>query len=202
MDQSFFHYAFITIFMVFVAIRLTYHRKAQRAMGKAEFKEGKLHIALRLIFGIPFMLTLVAYMFRPDILSWAALPLPAWLQWSGLVMAVVSLPLLWWVHWALGSNFSGTLHVREEHTLVTHGPYRWVRHPMYTVFYIYLLGILLLTANWFIGGFFLVGLTIVVVTRLKNEESAMVEKFGNRYREYMKYTGRFLPPISTHYARS
>jgi protein-S-isoprenylcysteine O-methyltransferase Ste14 len=202
MEQSFFHYAFIAVFLAFVALRLTYHRKARRTMGKAEFKEGKLHIAVRLIFGIPFLLTLVAYMFQPEILSWAALPLPAWLRWIGLVMAAGSLPLFWWVHSALGSNFSGTLHVREEHTLVTHGPYRRVRHPMYTAFYIYLLGILFLTANWFIGGFFLTGLTVVVINRLKNEESAMVEKFGDRYLEYMKHTGRFLPPISTHYAGS
>ena len=206
MDQTFFHYAFIAIFLVFVVIRVTYHRKAQRTMGKAEFKEGKQHIALRLIFGIPFMLTLVAYMFRPDILSWATLPLPEWLRTVGLVMAAVSLPLFWWVHSSLGSNFSGTLHVREEHTLVTHGPYRWVRHPMYTGFYLFMVGILLLTTNWFIGGVFLVGLTVVVVNRLNNEEMVMVEKFGDRYREYMKHTGRFLPQIHSqrepsHYAR-
>ena len=198
MEPIFFHYAFIAIFLVFVAIRLTYHRKAQRSMGKAEFKEGKLHIAMRLTFGIPFLLTLVAYMFRPEVLSWAALPLPAWLRGAGFAMAAASLPLFWWVHRALGSNFSGTLHVREEHTLVTHGPYRWVRHPMYTAFYIYLTGILLLTANWFIGGFFLAGLTLVVVNRLKNEELAMVEKFGERYRDYMRRTGRFLPAFNTH----
>jgi len=195
MDQMFFHYAFAAIFVAFTMIRIGYHQFAARKMGRAEFKEGKLHIALRLIVGLPFMILLVAYMINPALLSWAEMSLPEWLQWVGLVLGLISLPLLWWIHWALGSNFSSTLHVREEHTLVTNGPYHWVRHPMYTDFYMFLTSILLLTGNWFIGGVMLVALTLIVVTRVKNEEAAMIEKFGDKYRQYMKCTGRFLPPI-------
>jgi protein-S-isoprenylcysteine O-methyltransferase Ste14 len=110
-------------------------------------------------------------------------------------LGLASLPLIWWVQWALDINFSTTLHVRDKHTLVRHGPYRWVRHPMYTALYIHLLAILLLTANWFVGGMFLLMQTIIIALRLRNEEAAMVEKFGNEYREYMKHTGRFLPKL-------
>jgi protein-S-isoprenylcysteine O-methyltransferase Ste14 len=68
---------------------------------------------------------------------------------------------------------------------------------MYTTFYLFVLGVLLLTANWFIGAPLLIGLTLIVVTRLRNEEAAMTEKFGDSYREYIRHTGRFLPRITS-----
>jgi protein-S-isoprenylcysteine O-methyltransferase Ste14 len=141
------------------------------------------------------MTLLLAYMFRPGLLSWAALDLPAWAQWLGVAMGAASLLLIWWVQAALGSNFSTTLHLREEHTLVSHGPYRWVRHPMYTVLYLHLLAIFLLTQNWLIGGFFLSALTIIIATRLAKEEAVMIEKFGEEYQAYMLRSGRFLPRL-------
>jgi protein-S-isoprenylcysteine O-methyltransferase Ste14 len=191
----FFHYNFIAVFLAFMVIRVIYQRIALRTRGNVEFREGKVALALRLVLAVPFVGVLVIYMVQPGSLSWAALPLPEWARWIGLVMAGSAVPLLWWVHWALGSNFSGLLHLREEHTLVTYGPYRWVRHPMYTVFYIYMVGLLLLTCNWLIGGLFLLGVTVAVVPRLPREEAAMIEKFGDGYRDYMKRTGRFLPPL-------
>ncbi len=194
-DNLFFHLVFVSVFLAFTVIRAYYHRLASRTMGKADFKEGRLHIALRMVFGIPFVLAVFAYMFRPQILGWADLNLPEWMQWLGVILGVASIPLIWWVQEALGSNFSTVLHVREEHTLVTQGPYRWVRHPMYTALYMNLLGAFLLTGNWFIGGFFLGALTLIVATRLKREEQAMLDKFGDQYRAYMHQTGRFLPRI-------
>ena len=104
--------------------------------------------------------------------------------------------LIWWVQWALGSNFSTTLHVRDEHTLVTHGPYRWVRHPMYAVLYVHMVALFLISANWLIGGALLLVLTLVVAVRLGKEEAVMVEKFGDEYRAYMERTGRLLPRVS------
>jgi protein-S-isoprenylcysteine O-methyltransferase Ste14 len=97
------------------------------------------------------------------------------------------------VHTALGDNFSTTLHLRENHTLVTDGPYRWIRHPMYTVLYVHLIGIFLLTGNWLIGGVYFLALSLIIVFRLNREEATMVEKFGDQYRQYMEQTGRFLP---------
>lgn len=195
MSQTFFHVAFVAVFVGFTAIRAAYNRKAEQERGAVEYKEGQRHVLLRLIFGIPFMLLLVGYVVWPRLLGWAALPLPRWSQWLGLALGLVSLPLVWWVQWALGANFSTTLHVRDEHTLVTHGPYRWVRHPMYTVLYVHLLALFLLTANGFIGGVPLVALTLIVVTRLSNEEATMTEVFGDRYRHYAGRTGRFLPRL-------
>ena len=194
-DNLFFHLVFVVVFLAFTAIRAVYQQRASRTKGKADYKEGRLHVALRMLFGIPFILTLFAYMFRPQILEWADLNLPEWMQWMGVILGVASIPLIWWVQEALGSNFSTVLHVREEHTLIMDGPYRWVRHPMYTALYMNLLAVFLLTENWFIGGFFLGALTLIVAARLKREEQVMLEKFGDEYRAYMQQTGRFLPRL-------
>jgi protein-S-isoprenylcysteine O-methyltransferase Ste14 len=200
MDPIFFHYNFIAVFLAFMVIRVAYQRIALRTRGKVDIREGNLAKVMRLVWAVPLLAVLITYMVRPDALSWAALPLPEWAQWLGLAMAWGALPLLWWVHWALGSNFSGLIHIRDEHTLVTHGPYRWVRHPMYTVFYVYMTGLLLLTSNWLIGGLFLLGVTLAVIPRLPREEALMIEKFGDTYREYMKRTGRFLPRLGANRA--
>ena len=195
MGSTFFHYNFIAVFLAFMVIRVAYQRIALQTRGKVDIREGNVAKVMRLVLAVPLLGVLITYIVRPDTLSWAALPLPEWARWLGLAMAWGALPLLWWVHQSLGSNFSGLIHLREEHTLVTYGPYRWVRHPMYTVFYIYMIGLLLLTANWLIGGLFLLGVTLAVIPRLPREEALMIEKFGDNYRDYMKRTGRFLPRL-------
>jgi protein-S-isoprenylcysteine O-methyltransferase Ste14 len=189
----FFHLSFVFVFLAFTAIRAHYHKRATQSRGQVEYKEGRLHTAMRLIVGIPFMLALLVYMIQPGWFAWAGLQLPLGARWAGLLLGATSIPLIGWVQAALGSNFSTTLHVRQEHTLVTRGPYRWVRHPMYTVLFIHLVAVLLLTANWFIGGVPLLAFMLIVATRLKNEERVMVEKFGQVYQDYMQSTGRFLP---------
>jgi len=193
--DTLFHLGFVILFLGFTVIRAYFHKKAQETRGPAEYKEGKLHTALRLIVGIPFMLSLLVFMIRPGWFTWASLPLPLWARWIGLILGIASLPLILWVQIALGSNFSTTLHVRQDHDLVTQGPYRWVRHPMYTVLFVHILALLLLSSNWYIGGVPLLAFTFIVAARLKNEERAMAEKFGSAYQDYIRRTGRFLPRL-------
>jgi protein-S-isoprenylcysteine O-methyltransferase Ste14 len=193
MNDTFFHAVLVGVFLAFTGIRAYYHRKATKQMGNAEYKEGRRLQALRMVFGIPMILALLAYIVQPATLAWAKVALAQWTQWVGVALGLASLPLIWWVQWALDVNFSVVLHVRDEHTLVTHGPYRWVRHPMYTVLYVWIIALFLLSQNMVIGAGFLIPLTVIVITRLKNEEAAMIEKFGDEYRRYMAQTGRFLP---------
>jgi protein-S-isoprenylcysteine O-methyltransferase Ste14 len=195
MNQTFLHLTFIFVFVAFMGIRAYYFRKAQTQGGKAEYKEQNI-TKIRQTIGWLFPLTVLAYMIRPSILGWADLPLPGWVQWTGVALGLASLALIWWVQWALDVNFAVTLHVRDEHTLITHGPYKWVRHPMYTTLYVHALSCFFLTTNWLVGGFYLAALTWIVIVRLKNEETTMIEKFGDEYREYMSRTGRFFPKFT------
>lgn len=123
-----------------------------------------------------------------------SLEFPGWLRWTGAALGVVCIPLFFWILRSLGTNITPTVATRKDHTLITHGPYRWVRHPLYTVGMLFWTGISLTTANWLIGGTIILG-TLFLVIRTPIEEEKLIEKFGDEYREYMKRTGRFFPRL-------
>jgi protein-S-isoprenylcysteine O-methyltransferase Ste14 len=108
---------------------------------------------------------LLVYFFIPERLAWASLPFPAWLRWTGFGLGVLAVMATWWTEASLGLNFNVTLHLREGHTLVTHGPYRWVCHPMYTSLLGVTISWLLLSANWVVGLPGLAGLLTIVANR-------------------------------------
>lgn len=135
------------------------------------------------------------YTLVPRWMIWSALALPPWLRWTGAAFSVGGVLLLGRTHMTLGRNFVGGATLHQEHQLITAGPYRWTRHPMYTAFFLLMVGYFLLSANWFVGLMWL-GLVIwVVAWRLDKEEGLLLEKFGDDYRAYMQRTGRFLPRL-------
>lgn len=103
------------------------------------------------------------------------------------------------VHHFLGKNFSSELRIRPDHELVTEGPYRYVRHPMYTSFFVMMTGLFLLSGNWLICGSALLVLIFVMVVRTPREERMMEGRFGDAYRHYMARTGRYLPKLRVNY---
>jgi protein-S-isoprenylcysteine O-methyltransferase Ste14 len=108
---------------------------------------------------------------------------------------VATIGLLLWIHRALDKNFSTTARIRADHTLITSGPYRWVRHPMYPVLMLFSLAAFLLSANWFIGAPPILIVALIMATRPPKEEQLLIAKFGDQYRAYMQQTGRFLPRV-------
>ncbi len=127
-------------------------------------------------------------------MAWAHLPLPTWLRWTGGVLMVICLPLVYWLFSSLGKNITGTVAIRKEHTLVTHGPYRWVRHPLYSVAFLLFTGFSFLAANWFIP-LTVLGTMFILTQRTPIEEAKLIERFGDEYRQYMLETGRYFPRI-------
>ena len=185
----------VALGVVFAALAVvrTYYQIQARRSGPATQLESPLNVALRAIGGLAAFAILILYLVRPELLGWASLALPAWLRWLGAPLGVAGVLLLAWVHQELGRNFSGTLQLRAEHTLVTTGPYRRVRHPMYTAFFCVVLSFFLLSANWLIGAIFIGGLSAVMISRVSKEERVMADKFGAEYQAWAAHTGRFLP---------
>ncbi len=103
--------------------------------------------------------------------------------------------MLYWVVSSLGSNISETFLTKERHVLVTHGPYRWVRHPLYTVATIGFVSLSILAANWFMMSMALLAFIGISVLVIPKEEAELIQKFGDEYREYLKRTGRFAPRL-------
>lgn len=103
--------------------------------------------------------------------------------------------MLWRSHADLGRNWTPTLSLRDEHTLVTDGVYKHIRHPMYAAHYLWAIANVLMLPNWLAGYAFLVASVLQVVTRIKAEEEMMIEQFGEQYESYMNKTGRLIPRI-------
>ena len=197
MNDSAIRIGLFTLVFLFFIVRAYHHRKAETEGGKIEYREKNLSAirVMRGVGGIVFLSALASYFVAPQWVDWAAIPLPDGLRWAGLALGYANLPLLWWIEATLGKNFNTTLHLREGHTLVTDGPYRWVRHPMYTSLFIFTIALLLASANWLIGLPLVLSLIVIVVNRIDREEALMMEQFGDEYREYMKRTGRLLPRL-------
>jgi protein-S-isoprenylcysteine O-methyltransferase Ste14 len=122
-------------------------------------------------------------------------PLQAWrlpLGVAGLALAAV---LFYRAHADLGTNWSPTLTVRKEHTIVTTGVYARVRHPMYSSFLVLALAQALLVPNWIGGLSGLAGLALFLLARVGREERMMEETFGEQYRLYARRTGRLWPRL-------
>ena len=103
--------------------------------------------------------------------------------------------LFYRVHKELGRNWSDSLEVREQQKLVTDGLYAYVRHPMYTAFFLWAVAQALLLPNWFAGLAGLVGFGTLFLFRVGREEAMMLDAFGDEYRAYMARTARLIPHI-------
>lgn len=187
----------LLLWAALVAIRLYYSglggafSKAERSASKHE-REGSAVIVVRLLL-IPWLAVVVVYVVAPGLLVALQVDLPGWARWLGAGAWLASLALLLWVHRSLGRNFSGLLRTRADHELVTWGPYRYVRHPMYPTFLLLSAGMFLLTAHWVIGLPPFLGVAMVMAFRTPREEAMMIERFGDEYRSYANSVGRYLP---------
>ena len=157
-------------------------------------REDRLTVPLATSMSVLVTIAGLVHVFAPQRTRWATLPTPTWSRWVGVGLGIVSLPLFAWTHHALGKNWSAALVTKKEHTLVSSGPYRWIRHPMYTALILQYVAFLLVSANWVIGIAGL-GISVLCVARVGEEEALMVDEFGDQYRAYMQRTGRFLPPV-------
>lgn len=195
--ESTFHLIFIAIFVLSFSISVYHRHRARKQSGKIPRQaEGKLFIALRLLLAVPLYLAMFAYMINPQWVAWSVLALPMWLRWLGAGLGVAIIPLLYWLFRSLGKNVSETVLTKERHELVTHGPYRWVRHPLYTTASLGIFALGLVAANWFMLLMILLIMMMLPALAAK-EEAQLIEKFGNAYREYMQRTGRFLPRLNS-----
>lgn len=173
-----------------------YHRVRSQATGERldRRQEGWFILLTLRPVGIAAMLGLLAYMINPAWMRWSSMPLPVWLRWTGIGLGVLAGFLVTWTMHTLGRNLTDTVVTRKEHSLVTKGPYRWIRHPFYICVTLMMLANGLATTNWFI----LICGTLAVLLLVKRtpiEEQKLLDRFGDEYRAYAQRTGRFFPRI-------
>jgi protein-S-isoprenylcysteine O-methyltransferase Ste14 len=146
------------------------------------------------IGGLILWLSPFVYLVNPAWMAWSKVGLPEWARWLGVLMGVLCTLGIYWLFSSIGSGITPTSATRREHKLVTRGPYRWVRHPLYTIGSSMFVAFGLMADNWYIallGVLAFIGMAI----RTPKEEANLIAKFGDEYREYMKRTGKFLPKL-------
>lgn len=191
-----------TIFRILSAIILfsgtgisIYSRlKADRDSGErlSRSADGTPMMLVIRIFGLVLWLTPLVYLVNPAWMIWSKLGVPEWARWLGVGIGFLCVAGIYWLFSSIGTGITPVSATRKEHKLSTHGIYRWIRHPLYTVGSSFYISFGLMADNWFI--IFMGALTFIVMAiRTPKEEANLIAKFGDEYREYMKRTGKFLP---------
>jgi protein-S-isoprenylcysteine O-methyltransferase Ste14 len=178
----------------YMTIRLVFERRLKRPSKREEWARADARdrrgLAVIAVTTVPMWV----YMLSP-LLDFARMGLPDALRWAGLAVAAVGVAAFTWSHAALASNWSPFVEQPPGGMLVTSGPYRWVRHPMYTSFLLYNAGMMLLVSNWIGGVPALLGFVWFYFDRVGREERMMADRFGERYAEWASRTGRVVPGI-------
>jgi len=117
-----------------------------------------------------------------------------WTFWSGLLLTAMGLTLSVWARVHLGRNWSGIVTIKQDHELITSGPYALVRHPIYTGLLLGFLGSALALGEWR-------GVVAVVLVagsfwfKLRREERWMRQQFGDAYSTYAARVAALVPFI-------
>lgn len=183
--------------MLLTLIRGYYKIKARVYLEKPFSRGEGFHVmASYAAMSIPLIIMTYWYIVYPEKTVSTSIPLPVWLRLFGIVLGGVALMLLIWVHQSLGENFRTTIALKKNHKLVTWGPYRYVRHPMYSAYVIIFISALLISRNLVIGGSGLAIIVFLMTVRLRLEEALLIERFGHRYRLYMETTNKFFSHLA------
>jgi protein-S-isoprenylcysteine O-methyltransferase Ste14 len=113
-------------------------------------------------------------------------------KWMAALLCIAGLVFCVWARATLGRNWSGTVTLKEKHELIERGPYRLVRHPIYTG----LLAMFVATAIQYgrLGGIVAVVLAFASFwIKLGDEEKLMLQQFPDQYRSYQQRVKRIIP---------
>lgn len=187
---------FLLVFSILLCLRL-YFKLKYHTLKDPVFNrmEGVGLVLLRWVLSVPLVIGFADYIMMSPRLAWLYLSLPNFIRIVGGIVCVCSLFLLYSVHRSLGENFSTTLLVRSSHTLVKSGPYRYMRHPMYTAYLLLFAGAFMLSASWLIGLSGSAVIATLMIFRIKKEEQLLLSVFGHEYARYRSITGMFIPRI-------
>ncbi len=118
-----------------------------------------------------------------------------WMKFMSLLVLVAGLALRWAAVLSLGKSFSANVAIHSTQTVLKTGLYRWMRHPSYTGLLLCLLAIGLHTRNWISLLVIFVPPAAALLYRIRIEEIALREHFGQEYIDYSRQTSRLIPGI-------
>ncbi len=140
---------------------------------------------------------IILYAILPSWIMILSIPLPDWLRLIMVGVAALSISFTLWSYRTLGKNWVHALEPskflqRKRETLVTSGPYHYVRNPIYLGAFTFIVAQALVASNW-LNLLPVLALITIIYSQISKEELMLIDKFGDEYREYMKRTPRLIP---------
>ena len=173
-----------------------YRARARKLSGTIERRrEGGWVLAARAAGGLGAFASILLHALVPSLMGWASFAAPRWVPTLGALTGVFVIPGTYWVFSSIGRNVSETVLTKDQHALVEHGPYRWIRHPLYTVGTLLLLALGLMLTSWLVLFFALLAFVVFRFVVVPIEERQLEAKFGDGYRAYRLRTGAMLPRV-------
>jgi len=112
----------------------------------------------------------------------------------GVTLTAAGVAFAIWARWHLGANWSAIVSIREQHELIRTGPYRRVRHPIYTGMLLAMAGTALVLGE--VRGLLAFAITLLAFySKARKEEAWLTREFGDKFELHTKQTGMFLPKI-------
>ncbi|RXE55369.1 hypothetical protein ABH15_11505 [Methanoculleus taiwanensis] len=194
MEESIYQSVFLGLLILFLFVRAPYVYKSYTR--ETVVNMGSTVDRMLLLLTTIGMAALPLLYSLTPILAPFSVPMPDALRIAGGAVYLAALVLMLLILRELGGDWSMGVELKENHRLVTSGPYRFVRHPTYTAFTLMMAGQLFLTANWLVGIYGIAVWALFCVVRIPREEAMMLEEFGDEYRTYRDRTGILVPNIS------
>jgi protein-S-isoprenylcysteine O-methyltransferase Ste14 len=113
-------------------------------------------------------------------------------EWLAAAVVLCGLAVTLWARWALGSNWSGSVTFKQDHELIERGPYRVVRHPIYSGLLLMALGTAMLRAR--VSEFVFCAVMLVALWfKLRAEEQLLTRHFPEAYPRYRERVRALIP---------
>lgn len=193
MDPWYAKIAVLVSLLGYVVIRWP-HGNRSGTIRVVEDRKGRLEIGLLAVAAIVTTILPVVWL-TTGLLKFADYPLYPVPYGLGAVVMAMGLWLFHRSHVDLGTNWSVTLQLRENHCLVTNGVYERTRHPMYSAMFLLAVAQALFLPNWIVGPAYLLGFGVLYAFRVGFEERMMLDRFGSEYEAYMQRSGRLIPIV-------
>ena len=183
-------------FLILLGIRIFIQSRVLRE--ERQISENKLSLVSGSISALSSITFGGEYLFFPGSLRFAyILDYPLWLRWLGLIIHILGMIIFTSAHYHLDRNFYSLVGVKEEQKLITSGPYRWIRHPIYTGYIMTYLAGGLMASNLVLTFVPVIFFSLMIINRIPREEAVMRDFFGQEYIDLEKRTGRLLPKFGS-----
>jgi protein-S-isoprenylcysteine O-methyltransferase Ste14 len=183
-------YFLLLCFIIFIVTWIVTAFSTKRTVRRSGWWRGAIFVTFVVLFLVARVTRGTHFSPTSGLLWQRTLPLALF----GDALSLAGLVIMLWARFTIGRNWSGDVVLKQDHELITRGPYRFVRHPIYS-------GGLLMMLGWAVWSGHIVNwmafvLTLVVFgLKAAAEEKLLTEYFGNAYRDYKSRVKALIPYV-------